>query len=592
MFTDQRCPSEKALPLKLFSDKKEYHMSIIQSVFNPFKSVIIKSNKSPSFLTASAILIGTLLFLYFDTLSHLIAGFFSYGSCFGLVILAISICMIWIKRDRLSLLTRSPMIIPGTIFTLLGCFMLIIAKLSSTLLLQYVSLVVTLIGLIFLLLGYQFFKALCCPVLYLLLMFPLPEEILGNFSTHFQTITAWIASTILSFLGMPVFIVDHVIQLPHITLKVARACNGINHVTAVFALGVPLAFLAGKNRLTKAILLLFALGIAMIANGVRVALIGLWTAYFPGPFIHGPFNLFYSGFILLFGVSALLIFTALYRFYSKPKQLFQNISTSKPYNPHSRNVQNNFCPSKNDSSLHSLNATRENSSINFFDFNDQQATVFSPKTSSSGYTNPRLKLSFALALLLLLASIFYLHFHKVKPVPLHPALNQFPTTIDDWVGINGQHLSRKLATIKPDSQLHRIYKDSHGNEFTLYIAYFAQQRQDKELVHYDHDWLHYDADTIFIPRANSTIPIKKTTLPRENTSQTLYFWHQIDNKILVDRYKTKALTLMNAILKGRTNGALVLLALPNNQESNLSISQLRFINTLISTITSFINTSQ
>jgi len=139
-------------------------------------------------LSPLSLISGAFFILYLETIACLTRGFFRGGGCYGLVILGISLWMIWMKRDQLRQLTAIPKMVPGTAHTALGCLMLVTGRLSSTMLLQYSSMIVTLCGLVVLVWGGHYFRALLLPVLYLVLMFPLMEELLANFSTNLQSI--------------------------------------------------------------------------------------------------------------------------------------------------------------------------------------------------------------------------------------------------------------------------------------------------------------------------------------------------------------------------------------------------------------------
>lgn len=104
--------------------------------------------------------------LYFDTFVRLVKNLFTYENSHGLLILTVSLYLIWKKRDQLKRLPIRPNLIYGTLLTAFGCFIFLSGKLSSTQLLQQVSLVATLLGVIYLTLGYGHFRALLVPVGY------------------------------------------------------------------------------------------------------------------------------------------------------------------------------------------------------------------------------------------------------------------------------------------------------------------------------------------------------------------------------------------------------------------------------------------
>lgn len=246
-------------------------------------------------------------FPYQDTLFRLFRGWFTYEESHSILILAISLYMIWMKRQEIVRLPKRPSLCAGTAGLTAGCLLLIAGKLSFTTLIQDASLVITLGGLILLIWGPGLLKALWLPLGYFLFMFPVFSGLLSNVSLYLQRITAGIAAGLLKAVGMPVLLSAQFIELPHITLEVAKACDGINHIMALVALSIPLGIMTKKSPLKRIYLVLIAFGIGILANGLRVGLIGIWSAYKTGGSLHGPSDIFYVSFIFFFGMGLLIL---------------------------------------------------------------------------------------------------------------------------------------------------------------------------------------------------------------------------------------------------------------------------------------------
>jgi EpsI family protein len=528
----------------------------------PTKSSTVATGPKDLLLSPLTLISVAFFLLYLETISRLSKGFLRQGGSYGLVIVGISLWMIWVKRDQLRQLTASPQVLPGTAITVLGCLMLVTGKLSSTMMLQYLAMIVTLCGLVLLVWGRHYFKALLIPLLYLILMFPLMEELLVNFSTYLQSIAAVIGFSLLKLGGMPAFRSGHVIELPHITLRVARACNGVNHIIALVALGIPLAVWTQRTWPRRGLFILFAVFVALFANGLRVALIGVWTAYYPGSSFHGPFDIFYTFFILFVGMALLFLAAGLTRL-------------RRPIETNRKNVK----PSAAGSTPHKSGQTHSNLSRN--------GPASNP--NSSRPTHPaRGVASVATALFILVATTGFLHFYKPRPVELVTPLSSFPLKIKDWNGHDVDLTDKKLLRVPADSELYRLYRDNSGNEIRLYIGYFAQQEQNREIVHYHLDWLHYDAEVIQVPLGSPATEIKKTISSSKGKLETIYFWYDVNGRILVDRYKTKLVTLIDAFTGRRTNGALILISSANDGHTRENTA-LQFVQSVLPVASSFLN---
>ena len=81
---------------------------------------------------------------------------------------------------------------------------------------------------------------------------------MDGFSIYFQLAASWIAYNLLHLTGITALRSAQFIELPNITLEVARACNGINHIMALVSLSIPLAFWSRHTWQKKIILIISA----------------------------------------------------------------------------------------------------------------------------------------------------------------------------------------------------------------------------------------------------------------------------------------------------------------------------------------------
>ena len=67
------------------------------------------------------------------------------------------------------------------------------------------------------------------------------------------------------------------IQIPNITLEVAKACSGLDYLIAIVSIGIPLSIFYVSGFLRKVSVILIAVMIAILSNPLRVALIGMFS---------------------------------------------------------------------------------------------------------------------------------------------------------------------------------------------------------------------------------------------------------------------------------------------------------------------------
>ena len=446
----------------------------------------------------------------------------SYEGSHSPVIVAMSFYMIWTKRMEIKKLEITPGLLGGTGLTVAGCFMLIAGRLSGLLLLQYLSLIITLLGLIWLIWGLKHLKVLFYPIAYFIFVFPLFSVLLEGFSIYFQLFTSWIAYNLLYLTGIPVLRSAQFIELPNITLEVARECNGVNHIMALVGLAIPLAYWSRHTWQRKIILIISAFFIGIIANGLRVAIIGFLSAFSRGVALHGPYDTFYVSFIFFFGMALLI-------------------------------------------------------GLNFFMMKKRsEETVTKESISREKKDAHKLPLSLSpvvIAALILIVTGSYLLVFKPKPIHLSKPMAEFPVVIGNWKGYDAAFTKPPFKFFSADTELKRVYHDNNGREIKLYIGYFLLQEQDREVVHYRFDSLHYDASVVQIPLEGKIIEVKRVINNRMDLEERIYFWYDINGTILTNRYAAKLATILDALVYRRTNAAIIVLSASHQPRPGLSADE-------------------
>jgi exosortase/archaeosortase family protein len=121
-----------------------------------------------------------------------------------------------------------------------------------------------------------------------------------------QIFSATIAHRLLTSIGVPAHHDGVFLNLPNITLEVASACSGVNFLIAVIAVGIPQAYLYLQGWVPRTIAIGFAIAIALLSNGLRVAIIGTLSYFRLSEAVHGPGHILQGLFVSSFGFIALL----------------------------------------------------------------------------------------------------------------------------------------------------------------------------------------------------------------------------------------------------------------------------------------------
>lgn len=484
-------------------------------------------SKSCTIAVQAIILLLIIILLYRDSFSMIVWKWFTQEGSYGLLIFCICLYMLFNKKHALLELNASPEPIFGGVLTIMGCVLYVSGIVSSTLLIVDLSIVVNLLGLIWLMLGTRYLSAMFVPVAYLVMMMSFFEEILNNFAIYLQYISAWIAKLFLSLAGIPVYLKKQFIEMPHITLEVAKACSGVHHIIALVALSVPLAVSTQQNWIRKSLVILGAFCVGIVSNGLRVAMIGVWTIHKdPNTPLHGPFEIFYASFIVFFGIGLIFLLSYFSRHRCNKKEL--NISAEK------------------------------RKSLTVF----QYAGIIESKFNTS---------SLWIAIAILAITLVYVYTLNIKKVSLLQSLRNFPYTIGEWHGKDIENLEWPITAINSDDKINRLYYNERMNlDINLAIAYFEKQNQEKEIIQYKLQKLYDNAREISIQLSSGTTNINFANM--EKNQSNYYFWYMINGHVYTNRYVTKLAGLIDTIISRRSNGAVVIIAI-NNETKKMNVYQ-------------------
>jgi exosortase len=135
------------------------------------------------------------------------------------------------------------------------------------------------------------------PFVLLCLAIPLPELVTQALALPLQFKASQMGAAMLKMRDVPVLLTGNVIRLPGQELFVTEACSGLRSLTALLSLAVLLGGLILKYPVTRALLVLMAIPIAIIINGVRVFLTG-FLVYFVSPALGQGFMHLTEGWLL------------------------------------------------------------------------------------------------------------------------------------------------------------------------------------------------------------------------------------------------------------------------------------------------------
>jgi len=190
-------------------------------------------------------------------------GSTAYNHCF--LVLPLVVYLIWERRAELTVAPPRPQLLVLALLPFLSLLWLLAAVLSIHEAQQLI--VVTMLEVILLcLLGWDLFRRLMAPLLYLYFLIPS-----GTFLVPaLQDVTAVMVVKSLHLMGVPVYSDGVFIEIPAGKFVIAEACAGLRFLIASIAFGVFFAILNYRSWTRRAVFIALSVLVPIGANGMRV----------------------------------------------------------------------------------------------------------------------------------------------------------------------------------------------------------------------------------------------------------------------------------------------------------------------------------
>ncbi len=199
----------------------------------------------------------------------------------GMLVPPCSAFLLWADRARIRA-SAGRGDLSGLLVILLGLGILALGGREESLLIQGLSIVVVLAGIVLFGFGRRCLREAAFPIGFLLLMVPFPHPVADAVTLHLQRFAAGFAGAALDALGIQAFQTDTLIMLPNLTLRVDEGCNGLRFLITLLTLMTTFARVSQRDLARKIFLAALTIPAAILANGVRIAVIGI-AAHSFGP---------------------------------------------------------------------------------------------------------------------------------------------------------------------------------------------------------------------------------------------------------------------------------------------------------------------
>ncbi len=186
---------------------------------------------------------------------------------------------------------------------------------------------------------------------------------------------------------------------------------------------------------------------------------------------------------------------------------------------------------------------------------------------------------------------------RLEPVPSRQLLKDFPQILDDW-RLSGTHRmdDQTMDILKVDDYIMRDYMDGAAHAINLYVGYFQSQRQGKA-IHSPRQclpgsgWspLRSEPVEIQLPGGHDRATVQAMLMAKGSDRRWYLFWYQGRGLIHKDELVNKVYLIRDALIRKRTDGALVRISCsadPDPEESRRIL--IRFAEILLSRLQNYI----
>jgi EpsI family protein len=381
--------------------------------------------------------------------------------------------------------------------------------------LSRLSLVATVASLVHVIAGWRIFRLLAFPLAYLLLMVPPPYVIVKQVSYYLKMFDAVVAAEALQLIGVPVYRDSYFLNLPNITLEVADVCSGIASLFAMVALGAVYVHFLPARMGAKLAVLASVLIFPLIANLIRIILVGVSVYYYGPVMLKAFFHTSTGTFTFLLSLAMFLVVGEWFR------RRYPAAEQSKQ-----------FVTERDDR----------------------------PELSGKLLSVPALLASIVLAGGLYVSSAIALPESR----QLHGELDAIPKQLGNFRVAPGTW-PEPYSDPEADESLSRVYQGPQNGPIEAFIGYRGSQRgadrlRSPKLV-FPSRWEYASMDNIEIAGQGAHQINAVWLLTKKNNSRRLVlFWYQLPGRTLSSDVLYRLELARHLIFHGRTDAAVVRLA--------------------------------
>jgi exosortase D (VPLPA-CTERM-specific) len=427
----------------------------------------------------------------------------------------------------------------GFLVLMPGILLFLIGELAGEYFSQYLSSWLVVVGLLWIHTGRRKVRTMTFPIFLALFMFPLPHFINTKLSFNLKLLSSEIGVRIIQFLDISAYREGNVIDLGFTQLQVVDACSGLRYLFPLLLMGILMAYFYRAATWKRCIIALSTIPLAIITNSLRIALTAVLYPVFGRAAAEGFFHDFSGWAIFMISFAVLIAeIWLLGRIAPRPGESFWK-------------KQPGMQDGRDDGAAKPELPGRAPEWV----------------AAGSSLLQPRfLAATGVLAATLVLLSAVDLR----EQTPISRPFNAFPLAVGSWTG-ERQFLEQRFIDELDFSDYVSVNYSKPGEAaVNLYVAYYASQTKGKSIHSPEtclpgSGWIFRNAGavTISLPgNVPSSLTAMRAVMERGGIRQLVYFWFKQRDRVLTSTYEVKFYNLVDALVRNRTDGALIRIISP------------------------------
>jgi exosortase D (VPLPA-CTERM-specific) len=459
----------------------------------------------------------------------------------GYFIPLISLWLLWSRRKALAE-SRGRASAWGPVAIGVGIAMLVLGELAAIMVLIQFAFLVFLAGLVLCYGGTSLLRLATLPIAILVFSIPPPYFIESQLTWRLQLVSSHFGVVMLRALDYSVFLEGNVIDLGRYKLQVVEACSGLRYLYPLLSVGFIMAYMYPAALRWRVLLVASTVPITLVTNSLRIAITGIlverWGSSMADGFLH-----YFEGWIIFLACQVVLMF---------------EIMLIERYTRRRRLVDVQVFP---------------------------DVAAVRPSGGGAGHGAAMLGVSVVAVLLAFAGAQTVNGREEIRPA--RTSLRLFPTELQSWRASEASLPVEVERALGLEDYVLADYVDPANERVNLYVAYYASQRKgvsphSPQVCIPGGGWVISDLRQVQVPLAAGTLEAVRVLIDKGGDKALVYYWFDQRGLRLASEYAVKWHLLLDAVVRNRTDGALVrvITDVPRGEDLRLADQRLqRFVRT-------------